>query len=400
MNKKEKMALVPRLRFQEFLSEPAWVKDNIGKYLKESRIKGSKGDTAKKITVKLWGNGVFEKQEILKGSENTQYFRRKSGQFIYSKLDFLNQAFGIIPKHLDNYESTVDLPCFDVSEQLDTRFLLEYVQRKDFYKKYGEIADGGRKAKRIQVETFFEFPIYLPKLSEQQKIADCLSSLDDLIRAENEKLLALKDQKKGLMQKLFPAESETVPKWRFPEFKNCEEWEEQTLKTISDMQAGKFINASEIYKELKNKMYPCYGGNGLRGYTKTLTHSGKYSLIGRQGALCGNINYVTGDFYATEHAVVVTARDKIVVRWLYYLLINLNLNQYATGQAQPGLSVQVIEKITVWVPRDPDEQQKIADCLSTLDELITAQAEKIEALKQHKKALIQGLFPSAQEVIE
>ena len=103
MNKKENLAVTPKFRFPEFLSEPVWSKVNIGEFLEESRIKGSKGDTAKKLTVKLWGNGVFEKQETLKGSENTQYFRRKSGQFIYSKLDFLNQAFGIIPNHLDNY---------------------------------------------------------------------------------------------------------------------------------------------------------------------------------------------------------------------------------------------------------------------------------------------------------
>mgnify|MGYP003615295019 FL=1 len=134
MNKKENLAVTPKFRFPEFLSEPVWSKVNIGEFLEESRIKGSKGDTAKKLTVKLWGNGVFEKQETLKGSENTQYFRRKSGQFIYSKLDFLNQAFGIIPNHLDNYESTVDLPCFDVSGKLDVRFLLEYVQQKNFYK--------------------------------------------------------------------------------------------------------------------------------------------------------------------------------------------------------------------------------------------------------------------------
>ena len=112
---------------------------------------------------------MFLKKETLKGSQNTQYFRRKSGQFIYSKLDFLNQAFGIVPNYLDGYESTVDLPCFDVSENINVRFLLEYVQRTNFYKKYGEMADGGRRAKRIQVDTFLGFPIYTPNLKEQQK---------------------------------------------------------------------------------------------------------------------------------------------------------------------------------------------------------------------------------------
>ena len=86
------------------------------------------------------GNGVFEKNDAIQGSINTQYFRRKSGQFIYSKLDFLNQAFGIIPPSLDNFESTVDLPCFDFADGLNSVFLLEYVKRRDFYERLGETA--------------------------------------------------------------------------------------------------------------------------------------------------------------------------------------------------------------------------------------------------------------------
>ncbi|MEG2014088.1 MAG: restriction endonuclease subunit S, partial [Anaerovoracaceae bacterium] len=136
----------------------------------------------------------------------------------------------------------------------------------------------------------------------------------------------------------------------------------------------------------------------LRGYTKSLTHSGEYSLIGRQGALCGNITYTTGDFYATEHAVVATNKTGIIAKWLYYLLVKLNLNQYATGQAQPGLSVQVLEKIDTCAPKEQTEQEKIADCLFETDKLLTAQSKKIEALKVHKKGLMQGLFPSVDEV--
>lgn len=197
---------VPKLRFPEFRDAGEWGERRLEEFLTESRVIGRKGDVAKKITVKLWGKGVFQKEEALKGSANTQYYQRKSGQFIYSKLDFLNQAFGIIPNHLDGFESTVDLPCFDIGKGINPIFLLEYVKRKDFYRKFGEIADGGRKAKRIQVEIFLSFPVILPsRLEEQQKIADCLSSLDDRIIAETQKLDTLKAHKKGLMQQLFPA---------------------------------------------------------------------------------------------------------------------------------------------------------------------------------------------------
>jgi len=192
----------------------------------------------------------------------------------------------------------------------------------------------------------------------------------------------------------------TVPEWRFPEFRDCEEWEEKTLMDICNMQAGKYVSATEIDENRASDTFPCYGGNGLRGYTKTFTHNGKYPLIGRQGALCGNVTLVEGAFHATEHAVVCTPSQRVVVEWLYYQLVMMNLNQYATGQAQPGLSVNVLEKLQVKVPSTTTEQQQIADCLSCVDDLITEQVKKIEALRTHKKGLMQGLFPSIEEVCE
>lgn len=189
-----------------------------------------------------------------------------------------------------------------------------------------------------------------------------------------------------------------VPKLRFPEFQNSGEWEVKALKVICQMQAGKFISASEIYEQPDDGLHSCYGGNGLRGFAKTYTHNGKYSLIGRQGALCGNITLATGRFHATEHAVVVSPIGNIYTDWIFYELINLNLNQDATGQAQPGLSVKSLEKIIIKVPVKENEQKKIADCLSSIDELIPVQAQKIDTLKAHKKGLMQQLFPSTDEV--
>ncbi|MDW8908252.1 restriction endonuclease subunit S, partial [Legionella pneumophila] len=128
------------------------------------------------------------------------------------------------------------------------------------------------------------------------------------------------------------------------------------------------------------------------------THNGTYPLIGRQGALCGNINISEGSFYATEHAVVVTAKKGVNVNWLFYQLVRLNLNQYATGQAQPGLSVAVLDKLYSTIPHSPIEQQKIADYLSSIDELITAENKKLDMLKKHKKGLMQQLFPTMSEL--
>lgn len=188
-----------------------------------------------------------------------------------------------------------------------------------------------------------------------------------------------------------------VPKLRFPEFRGAAEWKPLVLADACDMQAGKFVSASNILERQRAGLFPCYGGNGLRGYTTTHTHDGTYPLIGRQGALCGNVRLVSGQFHATEHAVVATPKKSIDVGWLHYSLDLLNLNRFATGQAQPGLSVDVLNNVALAIPPLKPEQQKIAECLSSLDELMAAQARKLDALKTHKKGLMQQLFPREGE---
>ena len=192
--------IVPEIRLDGFDGE--WKKDTLEPYLTESRISGDTGLTAKKITVKLWGRGVIEKEEKYAGSSNTQYFIRKAGQFIYSKLDFQNQAFGIIPNELDGYQSTLDLPTFDI-QNIDPKFLLEYVMRREFYEYQGLIANGSRKAKRIHPEDFLVMPVRIPSLEEQQAIGSYFSNIDNFINSYQEKFSQLETLKKKLLQDMF-----------------------------------------------------------------------------------------------------------------------------------------------------------------------------------------------------
>lgn len=180
-----------------------WEEKSIVDCILESKIKGDTGDKAKKLTVKLWNKGVFAKNEIMNGSENTQYYIRKAGQFIYSKLDFLNCAFGIIPEHLDGYQSTIDLPCFDYINGTNPLFFLLRVSREDFYLRFGEQADGSRKARRINQNIFLEMPILLPSIEEQTKIANFLSALDTKIDLVAKQLDVAKNFKKALLQQMF-----------------------------------------------------------------------------------------------------------------------------------------------------------------------------------------------------
>ena len=416
MAKDGKSMAAPKLRFPEF--REGWEERQLGEFLTESRIIGNDGSVAKKLTVKLWGNGVFEKAETIKGSASTQYYKRKAGQFIYSKLDFLNQAFGIIPDHLDGFESTVDLPCFDVDAGLNPRFLLEYIQRKDFYERFGEIADGGRKAKRIQVESFLSFPIAVPEQTEeQQKIADCLTSLDEMIAAQRRKVEALKIYKRGLMQQLFPREGETIPRLRFPEFRGGPEWAERALCDVCerimdgthfspktkdgprlyltsknirngriDLSTAVFISENEhceIYKRCPVKKLDVLltkdGANTGNCAINTLDY--EFSLLSSVAVLRGHPSQLTQEFL---YQSIASERTQSIIRGSM------------SGQAITRITLEKLGLFSIAVP-DISEQQRIADCLSSLDAQIAAESEKLETLKTHKKGLMQQLFPSPEE---
>jgi type I restriction enzyme S subunit len=149
----------------------------IGDFLTESRLEGSNGKLAKKLTVKLYGKGIFSKEDK-SGSENTKYFRRKSGQFIYSKLDFLNGACAIIPESVDGSESTLDLPAFDVSNKLSADWLFHYVNRPDFYEAFSHSAKGGRKAKRISPKDFLKTEIPSFSLEKQKEQVEIINNME------------------------------------------------------------------------------------------------------------------------------------------------------------------------------------------------------------------------------
>jgi type I restriction enzyme S subunit len=282
---------------------------------------------------------------------------------------------------------------FSEGHQPNLRFL-GYSLRQPFARRHLVKRAQGSTRFNLSKPAFRSLPLALPLRSEQQRIADCLTSLDEVIAAQGRKVEALKAHKRGLMQQLFPREGETRPRLRFPEFRDAPEWELKTLSSVCDMQAGKFVSASEISDQPVDGRFPCYGGNGLRGYTSSFTHSGTFPLIGRQGALCGNVQLAEGDFYATEHALVVSPKRGVVVPWLYYTLGKLELNRFATGQAQPGLSVDVLKAVECSVPATELEQQRIADCLTSVDMQIAAESKQLAALKTHNQGLMQQLFPA------
>jgi type I restriction enzyme S subunit len=166
------------------------------------------------------------------------------------------------------------------------------------------------------------------------------------------------------------------------------EWEVAKLSGICSMKSGEGITSANIDQFSR---YPCYGGNGLRGFTSRFTHNGCYALIGRQGALCGNVLGVEGMFFASEHAVVVTALARADIRWLTVVLGDMRLNQYSESSAQPGLSVSKILNLPLALPPLP-EQRAIAGALGDVDALLGALEKLIVKKRDLKQAAMQQLL--------
>ena len=229
--------------------------------------------------------------------------------------------------------------------------------------------------------------VRFPGLSEQSAIGAALNEIDSLITLHQRKYDKLVVFKKSMLEKMFPKDGESVPEIRFAGF--TDPWEQRKLGELSsEFQSGDFISAEEI---LGSGPYPVYGGNGLRGYAKQYNHDGFYALIGRQGALCGNVNTAVGKAYFTEHAVAVKANFLHDTRFLAHLLGCMDLGRYSGQSAQPGLAVGVLKEVETTVPSKA-EQQAIGSFFSRLDSLITLHQRKLELLQNIKKSLLDKMF--------
>ena len=222
----------------------------------------------------------------------------------------------------------------------------------------------------INKTDFSSFSFNIPiSLSEQRKIARILSTVDAVIEKTEAAIAKYKAIKSGMMRDLFTRGIDLKTGKIRPSYEDApelykqselgwvpKEWEVVRIDELASMKSGEGITSKSIFDFAQ---YPVYGGNGLRGFTTMYTHDGNYILIGRQGALCGNVNRVRCKFYASEHAVVVSVFNQISLGWLSQLLDEMNLNQYSEASAQPGLAVSKILSLMVKKPQF-DEQNEIS----------------------------------------
>jgi len=178
-----------------------------------------------------------------------------------------------------------------------------------------------------------------PSQPEQRAIAAALSDVDTLLDGLTRLIAKKRDLKQAARQQLFTGQS------RFPGFYG--EWEVKSLATVCSINSGYTITSENIDQY---SSYPCYGGNGLRGFTACSTPRGRHALIGRQGALRGTVLAIEEKFFASEHAIVVTASATADIQWLTHRWARMNLNQYSESSAQPGLSALKILNLGIAVP--------------------------------------------------
>ena len=269
------------------------------------------------------------------------------------------------------------------SKKLQPDFLFQYIQTDNFF----ELTQiqAGSKMPRADWESISKGEIYFPNSKEQTKVASFLSNVDKKISQLTQKHELLSQYKQGMMQKLFSQQL----RFKADDGSEFGEWEDKKLGDIcSHFQSGKTITSATISD---NGAYPVFGGNGLRGFTDTYTHDGIFALIGRQGALCGNINLVQGENFISEHAIAVQANQESSTQWLAMWLDFMQLNRFSESSAQAGLAVNKLVKFDIKVPC-LEEQTKIANFLSAIDQKIEVVAQQIEQAKTWKKGLLQQMF--------
>ncbi len=378
-----------------------WELHPLSKHLTESRIPGTNGAVAKKLTVKLWNKGVFEKREVHEGSESTTYYKRKAGQLIYSKLDFLNCAFGIIPDHLNGYESTQDLPCFDIND-VDPYYLLTYATQRNFYTHFGMIADGGRKARRVGPEDMLSFPLIYPSLHEQEKIAEILSTQDKLIALKEKLIEEKKRQKKALMQQLLTGKKRLPgfsSEWKKQKMSDilCERKEEnkdQSLRICSvAVNSGVVDQREHLGKSMAASDTSNYNvvHYGDIVYTKSPTGAFPYGIV-KQSQLTENgaVSPLYGVYKPTSYEIGYLLNE-------YFMHPN-NANGYLLPIINKGakntINISNATFITpsLYLPTNFEEIKKLVQIFKVANKEIEILQKDLDQEKQKKKALMQLLL--------
>lgn len=398
MSKDIKGKLVPKLRFPEFKVSNAWSKKNLGEICDITNGKSNAQDHVEGGKYPL-----FDRSDVIKASNDFL--------FDCEAVVIPGEGMKFIPKY---YQGKFNLH--------QRAYALKDFTSSGLFTYYLMLHQSGLLSQKAVQSTVLSlrlpilqnFPILVPEdKDEQQKIADCLSSLDELITAENQKLEALQLHKKGLMQQLFPAEGEKVPKLRFKEFKDSGVWEEIELGQLGELVSGLTYSPEDVrddgllvlrssnIKDSKIVLEDCvFVTSEIKGanFTKPndiliCVRNGSKSLIGKNALVPEGMPLSTHGAFMT----VFRASNPEFVFQLFQSDLFKKQVDADLGATINSINGSQLVKYKFTCPK-PKEQKRLADFLSSVDELIQSQGVKVEILKAHKKGLMQQLFPDVNEI--
>jgi len=411
----EKQNMIPELRFPEFIDTGDWDESALEQVADYENGKAHEKEISEIGKYKVVNSKFISTDGEVVKYTNSANLKANIGDILMVLSDIPNGRAIAKCFYVDEEDTyTVNQRICKITPiDIDNKFLF-YIQNRN---KYFLAFDDGVKQTNLRKDTVLSFPFLKPKNpKEQQKIANCLSSLDSVITAEIEKLDLLKDHKKGLLQQLFPVNGETQPHYRFPEYRNDGDWEEITLGKLAKFRRGSFPQPYGLAKWYDDEngmpfiqVYDVDTNLKIKPKTKRRISklAAKQSVFIEKGTVIITIQGSIGRVAITQYDAYIDRTlllfeeffkpiDKLFFAYVIQLLFEIE-KQKAPGGIIKTITKEVLTSFNIHLP-DILEQQKIALCLSSVDELIESQTQKVKALKKHKKGLMQKLFPKVNSL--
>lgn len=416
--------LVPKLRFPEFREAEGWGIRKLSELLFEAKQRNRALELGPNDVLSVSGErGCVNQIEFMgrsyAGASVKDYHVVEHGDIVYTKSPLKRNPYGIIKvnKGKRGIVSTL-YAVYHPFPSCSVTYLDHFYSGDYNLNAYLQpiVKKGAKNDMKVNNADVLKGDICVPELQEQQKIADCLNSVDELIAAQVRKVATLKTHKKGLMQQLFPREGETQPRLHFPVFQDAEEWSSDSLGALFDTSSGGTPDRSKA--EYWNGNTPwittsLVGFNIITRADEYISDAGLENSSAKifpentiliamygQGKTRGQVAMLGLKAATNQACAAILPRKEIDPRFVF---LNLGsrydeMRRLSNSGGQENLSQGLIRGLQFSYPSDIDEQTAIADCLTSLDELIAAQSQKLDTLKAHKKGLMQQLFPSAEEI--
>ena len=381
--------LLPKLRFPEFRDMKGWEPSLLGNLFSQRE---ETGNTDLRLLSLMDKEGIVPQEDTNRknnaSGDRSKYLRVAPGDIAYNTMRMWEGRSAL--SKLEGIVSPAYTVCVPTPEA-NSLFFSHYFRTPQLIAQFARYSQGLVKdTLNLKFEAFARISASTPSdPAEQQKIADCLDSVDKLMAAQARKVDALKTHKKGLMQQLFPREGETQPLLRFPEFKDG--WTEATFGELCSS-----ISSGRDTKDVDGEFH-LYGSTGVIGKTALASYSNPHILVARVGANAGHLTKADGHFGVTDNTLVISLKPGVEIDFAFYYLGNININKLIFGSGQPLITGGVLKALHVLIP-SLSEQKKISTHLSSLDGYIHAEIQKMDALWNHKNGLMQQLFPAGEEL--